>query len=190
MQNPWISAKQAIFHATLSEIFHHGIHRAGISWIAKVANMSPSNIYNHFESKDHLLNELYLWIKQEEANTVFDWYDINKPIEERFFSIYRKMFAFYLQHQDYYNFLQQTFLINTISSDSVKKAYLSFDKLIDLFKEGQKLGIFFSWDSQLQMIMVWWVLSSVMKYSILWTIKLTSQQKEYVLMSMWEVVKK
>ncbi len=100
------------------------------------------------------------------------------------------MFEFYIQNQDYYNFLQQTFLIHTIRKDVIDKAFSSFIVLKLLFIEWQKEWIFYAWDPILQMIMVWWVLSSVMKYIIVWTLKIDQLDRDYILLSMREVVKK
>lgn len=181
---------EKIYEATVKEIYIKWIHRAGIAGIAKKAGMSASNIYNHFSSKDDLLNKVYIRIKSQEAHATFADYPEFADIQERFYHIYRSMFHFYSIHQEYYNFTQQTFLIKVITAESTSKAFKDFAILRALLIEGQKTGIFFQGDPSLQMIMIGWILSSVMKYSILETLQLSQEEKDYVLLSMREVVKK
>lgn len=183
-------SKEIIYQAILSEISELWIHRAGIAGIAKRAQISPSGIYNYFSSKDDLLNQLYLWIKKQESDYIFFDYPETWEIQERFYHVYGRMFDFYIQHQAYYNFIQQTFLINTIKQEVIDEAFRWFIVLRLLLIEWQKLGLLYSGDPVLQMIMVGGVLSSVMKYTIIWTLDPKKIDKNYILLSMREVVKK
>lgn len=181
-------SKESIFLWTVAIIMEKGIHNASIWSIAKHISMSQWNIYNHFSSKEDLINEAYFRIKQQEKEYISAWYNPNETIKERFIFLYQKLFSFYFLHQDYYNFIQQTFLIKIIKNDIIEQS--NSKVFIDLYKDGQKEAIFFQWSIDLQMIMARWVISSVIKNCITKAIQISSLEQKHIITSIWYLIHK
>ena len=58
-----IDKRQALVKATVTLVNNDGFHAATMSKIAKMANVSPATIYLFFESKQDLVNKVYIEVK-------------------------------------------------------------------------------------------------------------------------------
>ena len=58
-----IEKREALLRATLSLVNNGGIQGASMAKVAKLASVSPATIYLYFESKQDLVNQLYLNVK-------------------------------------------------------------------------------------------------------------------------------
>ena len=75
--------KEALLKATLNLINNNGFHAAPMSKIAKLAGVSPATIYLYFESKQDLVNQLYIKSKIAFTKEAFINYHEAMPVKKR-----------------------------------------------------------------------------------------------------------
>ena len=73
-----------IMQAALKLIAEHGFHGAPMAMIADTAGVGTGTIYCHFESKDALIKELFLELREKIVAVLLEGYSVDKPIRERF----------------------------------------------------------------------------------------------------------
>ena len=66
-----IEKRSALLKATLILVNNGGIQGASMAKVAKVATVSPATIYLYFESKQDMVNQLYLDVKSSFAEAAF-----------------------------------------------------------------------------------------------------------------------
>lgn len=99
--------RSAILNATLQLISEHGFHGTAMSKIAKEAGVSAGIIYHYFESKDALIDALYINIKQEFGRVLMAQFDTCQPTNMQVRQIVGLMMRYYIQHPKKSAFLEQ-----------------------------------------------------------------------------------
>ena len=99
--------RAAILEATLDLVAENGFHGAPMSAIARQAGVSAGIIYHYFESKDDLIDELYLEVKKEILSAILLDYSPDVSVYESFRRLWLNMFHFYLDHPKYLAFMEQ-----------------------------------------------------------------------------------
>lgn len=84
-----------ILDATLELVAMHGLLNTSISKISKKAQCSPGIIYHHFESKDEIMETLYLQILTEMTKTMWDGIDLEQPVLERYKAIWLNKYHYH-----------------------------------------------------------------------------------------------
>jgi AcrR family transcriptional regulator len=102
--------KNGILEATLELVAEQGFHGTSISQIANKADVNVGSIYYYFESKDDIINALYLDCKSHITKSAFADCDESDPPEiclkkmvrniVRFFSVNSQMLAFIEQYEN------------------------------------------------------------------------------------------
>lgn len=82
MRNKDENKLAAICNAAIELITVQGLANASMSKIAKAAKVSPSTIYVYFESKEDMLNKLYIWIKHESSVAFLKGFHEDLPVKE------------------------------------------------------------------------------------------------------------
>ena len=73
--------EQQILDATLALIEQQGIAGLSMAMVAKKAKVATGTVYIYFESKEALLNHLYLSVKRHFAASVFKGCDAGDPVK-------------------------------------------------------------------------------------------------------------
>jgi len=99
--------REAIFQATLELIAEHGFQHTPMSLISKRSKASAGIIYHYFESKDVLLQSLYLRIKGDMGRAWLAADDPQQPLAKRFQSLWLVIFRYCLAHPQEMAFVEQ-----------------------------------------------------------------------------------
>lgn len=105
--NNLIDKKNAIIETALTLISEHGFHGTPMSMIAKKANVAIGTIYHYFDSKDILIQELYIYTKDKLANVSTANYSDIRDFETRFIEHWLAQFDFFWEHPTYLSFFEQ-----------------------------------------------------------------------------------
>ena len=76
--------RKAILQATLTLISEHGFHGTPMSKVAEQAGVGAGTIYRYFDSKESLINELFLEIKAEFSQAMLVGLEPGASIEATF----------------------------------------------------------------------------------------------------------
>lgn len=99
--------KTAILESTLLLIKEHGFHGTPMSQIAKSAGVAAGTIYHYFESKDELIRELYVYVKDKLADAILKTDDAERPYRDRFLDFWVNQCSFFIENPAFLYFLEQ-----------------------------------------------------------------------------------
>lgn len=136
-----IDKRTALLKATLSLVNNGGIQSASMAKVAKIANVSPATIYLFFESKQELVNQLYLDVKGSFAEAAFREQKSDDEVKKSFEKIWIAMAAFKLEHKEEASFLSQCDNTPVIDEETRQEGLKYLSPLFDLWSKGIKEGI-------------------------------------------------
>lgn len=90
--------RAAILQATLNLISVHGFHGTAMSRVAREAGVSAGIIYHYFDSKEDLIDQLYLQVKYDLSQALLAGYAEDRPLRERFGRVWVNTLRFHLEH--------------------------------------------------------------------------------------------
>ena len=136
-----IDKRIALLKATLSLVNNGGIQEASMSKVAKIANVSPATIYLFFESKQDLVNQLYLDVKSSLAQAAFRDCDPDIAVKKNFEKIWFNMAEFKMAHKEEASFLSQCGNTPMIDEGTRQEGLRQLTPLFDLWSQGIKEGV-------------------------------------------------
>lgn len=141
--------KTAIFDSTLLLIQERGFHGTPISLIAKSTGIAAATIYHYFESKDALIGELYIYVKDKLAGAIVAGDQETEPYDERFRNYWVNQCTFFIENPSFLYFLEQ--YINSPFPKQFKgnESSLFREKVIPFFAYGIENGFIRKMDYEL-----------------------------------------
>lgn len=134
--------KEAVLHSTLELISELGVHNTPMSKIAKHADVAVGTIYHHFDSKDEILNELYLEIKKEFGERCQAALDKSQTPKEAFSEIFKAVYHFYTENPLKFIFCEQVAFTPIITKETEEKSQAYYQSVIEFLKEEIEKGTF------------------------------------------------
>ena len=132
-----MSKKEDILNTTLQLVIEKGIHNTPMSLISEVAGVGMGTIYNYFESKEELINALYLKLKEDEAAYMLNNFDSNLSVRQSFFFFWTNILSYFISHPKEFQFLEQFYLSPLIDIDVRQRGALYFAELTKVYEKGQ-----------------------------------------------------
>lgn len=132
---------EAIIQASVRLINEHGFASTSISRIAREAGVSPATIYIYFESKEDLLNKLYLTVKGRLADELSQLNNRDGTWKERFYSLFDRSTKLLAEHLDKFVFLNQCSANPSLSDTTREEGMRVFSKAYGFFEDGVSQGI-------------------------------------------------
>lgn len=79
--------REAIIEAAIQAFQSNGINETSMDTIAQLANVSKRTVYNHFDSKEKLVTQIFreMWIKSQTLSEVV--YQAEEPLEQQLIEI-------------------------------------------------------------------------------------------------------
>jgi AcrR family transcriptional regulator len=136
-----IDKRAALLNATLGLVNNGGIQGASMAKVAKVANVSPATIYLYFESKQDLVNQLYLDVKASFATAAFSGFEKDAAVKSSFERIWFNMSTFKREHKEEASFLSQCDNTPVIDQKTRQEGLIHLTPLFDLWAQGKNEGI-------------------------------------------------
>ena len=136
-----IDKRTALLKATLCLVNSGGVQSASMAKVAKMANVSPATIYLYFESKQDLVNQLYLDVKTSFAASAFKGYSPEAEVKINFEKIWLAMATYKLTNKEEASFLSQSDNTPMIDEATRQEGLKQMQPLFDLWTQGQKEGL-------------------------------------------------
>ncbi|MCB1143947.1 MAG: TetR/AcrR family transcriptional regulator [Leptospiraceae bacterium] len=127
---------QELFKATFELISEKGIHNTPMSAISKRSGVAAGTIYHYFESKEMLINALYLSLKEEMIKNIMANYDSQESYKERFTRIWLNYYNYLIDNPAILSFIEQCTNTPIILEETQKQAEAIISPLIDFFSLG------------------------------------------------------
>ncbi|WP_116126682.1 TetR/AcrR family transcriptional regulator [Lewinella sp. IMCC34183] len=132
--------RAALVRATITLVNNSGFHAAPMARIAKLAGVSAGTIYRYFESKQDLINQVYLEVKSAFSVSAFRDYEETDSVEADFRKIWYNIADFKLREVEQALFLSQCDNTPMIDEASRQEGLRHLKPLLDLWERGQELG--------------------------------------------------
>ncbi|WP_171973129.1 TetR/AcrR family transcriptional regulator [Saccharicrinis aurantiacus] len=111
-----------------------------MSKIAKQAKLATGTLYIYFESKELLINALYLELQENAASRFLANFDKTAPFKNKIKGIWINYFNHRIEFHKESVFLEQYYRSPYISEEQRRIAHDLKKPIINLLKEGQKEG--------------------------------------------------
>ncbi len=133
-----MNKKEAIIQSAIKLITEKGIHNTPMSAIAKNAGTGMGTIYNYYPTKEVLINEIYLKIKEEERHLFTD-FNIATSIQLQFENYFTAIVSFFCNHSTYFKFIEQLHASPIITEKSKNIGQHSVAPILQLLEKGKQL---------------------------------------------------
>lgn len=135
-----MNKKESIVLAALQLLSERGVHNTPMSAVAKVAGSGMGTIYNYFPTKEVLINEIYVYIKQQEA-AVFLPFVKESAIKPQFENYFHSIITFFTEHALYFQFMEQLQASPIITEESKNTGFIAVQPVFELIEKGKQDGI-------------------------------------------------
>ena len=129
----------AIFKATLKLVEEKGLAGITINEIATRAGLATGTVYIYFESKDKLVNELYVACRKASAAVYFKNYNPAQPFQTGFKTIWRNLVNYRIKNFKEAIFLEQCYHSPFITETAREMTKKLFQPLYSLMETGKKI---------------------------------------------------
>jgi AcrR family transcriptional regulator len=140
--NKQTDKKQAILASALALFVNQGFHATSTASIAKAAGVATGTLFHHFPSKNSIINQLFLDIKQEFADAItLNTLYIN-DVEQDANSLWQNAIDWAITHPIKQKFFLQFSLsaeIDPITRQQAMNSILGF--VVDLIEQGQQQNL-------------------------------------------------
>ena len=133
--------KKAILTAALTLFTEQGYHATSTALIAKTAGVATGTLFHHFASKDALLAELFLTVKQELAMEMQADLKPGSTLQQTAFHVWQTGLKWALNNPEKQLFFQQ-FCMSPALSPEIRKMAMEevMGFLAELLQQGQQAG--------------------------------------------------
>lgn len=175
--------------AALQLFVEQGLQATPMSQVAKAAGTGMGTIYNHFPSKEELINAVYIHVKEKEAVYIFKDYDKTQSIRDRFEFLYGKMIQYFVENPIEFQFMERFHLSPIITEPARSKGKEHFDLFFQLFEEGQQERIIKNIPIQQLTYFVMGAMSSIMRLHIANNTLIQHEDIQQQLILAWDAIK-
>ena len=135
-----MNKKDSIVLAALQLLSERGVHNTPMSAVAKVAGCGMGTIYNYFPTKENLINDIYVYIKQEEV-AVFAPFVKENAIKPQFENYFQAIISFFTDKPMYFQFMEQLQASPIITEESKDTGLIAIKPVYELIEKGIQDGI-------------------------------------------------
>jgi len=134
--------RDSILETALRLFTERGFHNTPTSLIAKEADVATGTLFHHFNTKEMLINELYLELKQELMEAVKEDLDPVDPVKEKLRTIWMNGVEWGIMHPEKYQFLMQFTNSPFITKLTREEVYGQYEFLSVFYREALEKKVF------------------------------------------------
>lgn len=180
--------KTAIFESTLSLIKANGFHGTPMSQIAKNAGVAAGTIYHYFDSKDTLIQNLYLNVR-ERISAIIPQQDDETPFNELFLQYWITQCEFFIENENILYFLEQYMTSPYRHCNPEIEAKLFASGVVAFFQRGINSGWIKNLDYQLLVPVVHGSIIAAAKYHLSGHYEFTKDRLRETALVIWDGIK-
>lgn len=127
-----------IMRATLESLSQHGFHGTPISMIAEKAGVGAGTIYRYFDNKEHLINEIFTFIKKDVIKAMLQDYREECSYKERFKHLWMNLIQYCIQHPQEFQFVEQYRYAPYVSHVTRQQSFVILAPIMQFFIESKR----------------------------------------------------
>jgi len=182
--------REAVLNSTLALIKEHGFHGTPMSQIAKHAGVAAGTIYHYFDSKETLIVELYVHVKNKLAAAIIAGDDEDKSYKDRFFISMINHYNFYVENEAALTFLELYVNSPFAKNYPEKDSQLFVDKVHTFFNYGIENAYFKNIDPRLLAPTIKGTLAAAAKFQLSEHIVFSKDDIREVVNIIWDGIKR
>ena len=128
---------QQIFQAALRQVLNTGYAGLKMSIVAQEAELATGTIYTYFDSKNHLINELFRELKRGKMEAVMRNYDPSGPFYEEFERLWKNFLKAGIEQPERNLFISQYQWSDYLDEISRSVSKAAYQPLYDLLRQAQ-----------------------------------------------------
>ncbi|HPR97554.1 MAG TPA: TetR/AcrR family transcriptional regulator [Thermotogota bacterium] len=156
--------EEKLLMAALRLFNEYGFHNTPTSKISKEAGVSTGTLYNYFESKEELINSLYLYIKQHSAEYVRENLDMPDDYKEGLKRIWTLVVKWGFEYPEFFKFKESFCQSPFIDKLEMEKAKAEYDFLGNYLQAAMESGVVREIDEELFGTILQGVMVATIKY--------------------------
>lgn len=130
--------KERIIDSALELFTSRGFHNTPTSLIAKKAGVANGTLFNHFKSKEELINELYLTCKSSLISSISSALDNKLSFKDQLYNVWTNSLKWVMSKPNQFLFFQQYSNSPFIENETREQARERFAPFIIFLEEGKK----------------------------------------------------
>jgi len=161
-----MNKKERVLKATTEIIAVEGVNGSPMSQIAREANVATGTIYHHFNSKEEIINEIYLNIKKNFGLVIENRKAKKKGSKEEFESVWLGFYYYFIENPMEFKFIQQIEHCPIIT----RKTNIECEKYIlpifEFYQKGINENVFVNMDTMLMGNLIYDNIMTIIKLNI------------------------
>ena len=134
--------RKQIIEASIDLFAKSGFWNTPTSKIVKHAQVSTGTLFNYFDSKDGLIDAVFLQLRQEQTAHIEDGYPNAGSVKERVEHIWFRDMDWGVRHPVRYRLLQQLKLSDLVSRDAKDRSWDQWAFAITVIPEAIESGLY------------------------------------------------
>ena len=130
--------RQALLQAALELFTEYGFHGTPTAKIAQQAGVATGTLFHYFKTKEELINQLYLDIKEEFRERQTEGIVPELPLRVKVRRIWENMIRWFLQNPTKILFFRQFGASPYITALTKEQGMQHFKFVMELFEEGRR----------------------------------------------------
>lgn len=185
-----VDKKAALLRATLELVNNEGFHDAPMSKIAQTAHVSAGTIYLYFKNKQDLINKLYLTVKQDFGDKIFEGFDPTLPVKDAFEKTWHKIADYKIRYKEEALFLAQCDNTPMIDDSVLQIGLHHLQPLLALWERGRREGVIKDVSPYLLYAFTVYPLTFLLHVNRSGKFRLDNEQLETAFNIVWDSIKK
>lgn len=191
MRTKDMTKKEAIYQAALDLIVKEGLSNTSMSKVAKNAHVSTGTIYNYFEDKEALFNQLFIKVKQHISQCIcIDIDNQSMTFQEKYFAMLKHFKYFLLNYQTEFLLIEQFQSSPVLKQTTIQEVSQSYDFLFSFFEQGKHSGFIQPFPNDLLIHVSFNSLMSYMKQQVLRKKKIDEHKLDQLIQISWDAISK
>ena len=141
-----MAKKEKILETTLKLIAINGLNGSPMSKIAKESGVATGTIYHHFESKEAIINAIYLNKKKDFQQILAQHNSSEESIKSVFSNIWKGFYSYFVNNPLIFQFTQQISHSPIITEEVKAEGATYYQSIFDFYQDGIDQGVFIDMD--------------------------------------------
>ena len=154
-----------------------------MSLVAKNAGVAAGTIYHYFESKEHLICELYDYNRSRIVSAIDAALVKGSTYREKFFNVWLSLYKFYVNEPNVLIFFEQ-FINSPFNVDRYPAHYRG--QLYNFFSDGIKQGLVKPLKPELLLVLVMGSINSTAKLHVFGKTPITRTDLQRIAETLWD----
>ena len=179
-----------ILNTMLGLVVRQGIQATPMSQVIKESGVAAGTIYHHFSSKEEIINELYLNMKQGFGKVFIENEYPTLDYKSLFFHIWKNLYEYFCENETAFHFAEQIGHCTMITPETRQKGEVYYLPIIQFFSTGVTQNYLREMDLNLMSKLIYGNIVTAVQLTLSGELIMTQERLQTVIQSSWDSVAK